>query len=776
MPGNSSGLSNTETRAGPARNGNVPQIEVIAPEFTRRLPAPQRLPSSFKSYGLVPYPENCPVWATTFELAAEIGWAAAWELSLSQGKDAVHALSHPKEPNGSRVPVKRPTSQPGSALQRTTSKLVRQLSGALSPNHLVPSLAKSKRRTRLSELLSSNNSTPESIEKVALSSSPISEQPTRQHQSLELQSSPDAHHLKTASQKGTNRSQQNVARIREVLLPESSPSHHRALREARAAKSRHRREQDRIRREALELAKSKVTDGYCDPEDLMDRAAEAWKYAESMTNSPERNLSELAEEEWLEATRRSGTIIPPIMGEDQKQQAMHAWKDTFQRTWKEAWLDSWQAAWKSTWEYGWKEAVAKGIESGVDDALKNTTAEENKSLFDLDSYQRVKSVMHAETTYLGSLSRMHAMCKELEQLHTTLQHSIPISHEHIMEIRVNQSKKQWTKLIENLTEGGDQPTPGPRIVSHFEFQEIIEQQSRHRFQRDLPHTAFIQGMAEADTSSLFSTAPSTPDPLRWDPLHSSSTQPLTTPSIATRRYTLLFPGVDTQGHVSNFNAIEQLLDLTFPSISSTNSAPDAYSYIQIRGSVPLFWTEINTLRYRPDLQIMDVGATPHALHSHLADLKSNYGDVVLVDLANQGRAAEVEGVGYEHFDLYREYKRMRWDRTPLLTQRDVVQTNCVDCLDRVNVVQSTLVKRVLEQQLRIAGVLAEGESVDSTGLLPIFRNAWADHANCVSEACSGSGALKAGFTRTGVRRRGGVMRDGTDSATRYLKNNYFDGP
>ncbi|KAG9122878.1 hypothetical protein FRC07_000564, partial [Ceratobasidium sp. 392] len=98
-------------------------------------------------------------------------------------------------------------------------------------------------------------------------------------------------------------------------------------------------------------------------------------------------------------------------------------------------------------------------------------------------------------------------------------------------------------------------------------------------------------------------------------------------------------GIDTQGHVSNFNETEQLLILTPPSISSTNSAPDAYSYIQIRGSVPLFWTEINTLRYRPDLQIMDVGATPHALRSHLADLKSNYGDVVLVNLVNQ--------VGYE---------------------------------------------------------------------------------------------------------------------------------
>ncbi|KAG8740724.1 hypothetical protein FRC12_015900, partial [Ceratobasidium sp. 428] len=289
-------------------------------------------------------------------------------------------------------------------------------------------------------------------------------------------------------------------------------------------------------------------------------------------------------------------------------------------------------------------------------------------------------------------------------------------------------------------------------------------------------------------------------------------------------------GIDTQGHVSNFNETEQLVIITPPSISSTTSAPDAYSYIQIRGSVPLFWTEINTLRYRPDLQIMDVGATPHALRSHLADLKSNYGDVVLVNLVNQvgyerpvkeaferamedvmegptglnvglGRSGRVEGVGYEYFDFHKECKGMRWDRiqllvdrlqerldahgyfhvsptsiSPIQTQRGVVRTNCMDCLDRTNVVQSTLAKRVLEQQLRVAGVLAESELIDNTEFLPIFRNAWADHADYVSNAYSGSGALKADFTRTGVRTKGGAMRDGMNSVTRYLKNNYFDGP
>lgn len=59
-------------------------------------------------------------------------------------------------------------------------------------------------------------------------------------------------------------------------------------------------------------------------------------------------------------------------------------------------------------------------------------------------------------------------------------------------------------------------------------------------------------------------------------------------------------GVDQDGHVANFNETEQLVILDKPGDSSIN-----LSFVQIRGSVPLYWAEINTLRYKPDLQIME---------------------------------------------------------------------------------------------------------------------------------------------------------------------------
>jgi phosphatidylinositol 4-phosphatase len=71
-------------------------------------------------------------------------------------------------------------------------------------------------------------------------------------------------------------------------------------------------------------------------------------------------------------------------------------------------------------------------------------------------------------------------------------------------------------------------------------------------------------------------------------------------------------GIDGEGHVANFNETEQIL-LVEQSGSPLNSSDSSYtavcSFVQIRGSVPLFWAEINTLRYKPDLQVMDLETT-----------------------------------------------------------------------------------------------------------------------------------------------------------------------
>jgi len=69
-------------------------------------------------------------------------------------------------------------------------------------------------------------------------------------------------------------------------------------------------------------------------------------------------------------------------------------------------------------------------------------------------------------------------------------------------------------------------------------------------------------------------------------------------------------GIDKDGRVANFNETEQiiLLESPTPGLGDTNVVAKL-SFVQIRGSVPVFWAEINTLRYKPDLQIMDLQET-----------------------------------------------------------------------------------------------------------------------------------------------------------------------
>jgi hypothetical protein len=88
-----------------------------------------------------------------------------------------------------------------------------------------------------------------------------------------------------------------------------------------------------------------------------------------------------------------------------------------------------------------------------------------------------------------------------------------------------------------------------------------------------------------------------------------------------------------------------------------------------------------------------------------------------------------------------------------------------------------LARWILDRMLTDIGILQRGESFsDDPALESMFRNLWADNADVVSKSYSGTGALKTDFTRTGQRTKAGALQDLNNSITRYLKNNFADGP
>lgn len=130
---------------------------------------------------------------------------------------------------------------------------------------------------------------------------------------------------------------------------------------------------------------------------------------------------------------------------------------------------------------------------------------------------------------------------------------------------------------------------------------------------------------------------------------------------------------------------------------------------------------------------------------------------------------------------------------PIKVQKGVIRTNCMDNLDRTNVTQAAFAKWTLDRQLKELGILHEKDTIENYEALDKdFRESttikcyacfvliqvlvvWTDHADQISVAYSGTGALKTDFTRTGKRSRDGVLQDGKNSIMRYLKNNFFDG-
>lgn len=105
------------------------------------------------------------------------------------------------------------------------------------------------------------------------------------------------------------------------------------------------------------------------------------------------------------------------------------------------------------------------------------------------------------------------------------------------------------------------------------------------------------------------------------------------------------------------------------------------------------------------------------------------------------------------------------------------RTNCVDTLDRTNVVQGMLGRKQLEHVLARLGLMSEGASLPEAfpAVDTAFRVMWADHGDEISRQYAGTGAMKSAFTRTGKRDIWGLLDDGAKSLTRYYLNNFQDG-
>ncbi|CAE7339720.1 Fig4 [Symbiodinium natans] len=212
-------------------------------------------------------------------------------------------------------------------------------------------------------------------------------------------------------------------------------------------------------------------------------------------------------------------------------------------------------------------------------------------------------------------------------------------------------------------------------------------------------------------------------------------------------------GLNVDGQVGNDVETEQLLcDDSLRHLSTGH----VMSFVQIRGSVPLFWSqEATAINPKPPVVYPRCDPTLSATRRHFADLLERYGTPQLV--VNLMKAKKVDSyevrlsknfesaiermnrelpekhrILYRPFDMKNHAKsnptiyevfarlaesvvtRVGFFHTkaglqgqPERLQNGVVRTNCVDCLDRTNVLQFFVGLEVLKQQLTAMCLLPE---------------------------------------------------------------------
>jgi hypothetical protein len=104
----------------------------------------------------------------------------------------------------------------------------------------------------------------------------------------------------------------------------------------------------------------------------------------------------------------------------------------------------------------------------------------------------------------------------------------------------------------------------------------------------------------------------------------------------------------------------------------------------------------------------------------------------------------------------------------LLQQEGVFRTNCLDCLDRTNLVQTII------SAMALGTFLSQQGARLSSDLQMRHSTLWADNGDALSKIYAGTGALKSSFTRTGKMSLAGALADARKSATRLYVNNFTD--
>lgn len=282
-------------------------------------------------------------------------------------------------------------------------------------------------------------------------------------------------------------------------------------------------------------------------------------------------------------------------------------------------------------------------------------------------------------------------------------------------------------------------------------------------------------------------------------------------------------GIDNNGFVGNYVETEQIVE-------TDNSL---YTFKQVRGSLPFYWEQTGIKAKVQIHQTLDINVDRFLKHLNVMRRDTNYDKIVFFNLLSNKRSEElcltkyfcdilkeavikkkIDNVFYDHADFHAitketdftnvdafiyklfdeksigfnhfEYDVLQETYTERKKQVGVIRSNCLDCLDRTNAVQTKFAFVALYRILKNLGIGFFDAMYDENCLvlqeknemqfISSFRQIWADNGDAISFIYTGTGATTSSVTRNGEKASLSSFFDhGFKTISRFYLNNFDDG-
>ncbi len=288
-------------------------------------------------------------------------------------------------------------------------------------------------------------------------------------------------------------------------------------------------------------------------------------------------------------------------------------------------------------------------------------------------------------------------------------------------------------------------------------------------------------------------------------------------------------GANDLGYVANDVETEQIVSeamtTSFHAPGPKFFANPTYtSYVQHRGSIPLYWTQDNTgVTPKPPIELNLVDPFYTAAALHFDNLFERYGaPIYALNLVKARERTPRESKLLEEYtraiaylnqflpddkkiihrawDMSRAAKSRDQDvigtlesiaeevvrttgffqngdghTSPIRTQNGVARTNCIDCLDRTNAAQFVIGKRALGHQLHALGILGDTTVEYDTDAVNLFTHMYHDHGDTIAVQYGGSQLVNTMETYRKINQWTSHSRDMIESFKRYYNNSFLDG-